>query len=290
MKVFLWLILMVATVFTAHASKPINTASVAFTANQAHPLDFSHPFESATELANANSLHWVRRGTGPVAVIAIHGTPGNWRAWQALMDAQGSAERYSIYAIDRPGWGGSSLPNGRVIADFNQQQALIHRWYVQHVAPSHQKVLVVGHSWGATVAAALIANNPNDYAGALLIAGPFHPALSRPRWYHRWAKSSFIQKLIGPNMSKSNLEMLPLSQSLKQLESIWPKVKTPLIILQGKKDWLVDDKNAQYLFSQLSDDIQKKLVLRRDLGHFFVFSKPEIIRQYLDELTDGVPR
>lgn len=267
-------------------------ASQAFALDDDNEVAYKRSFNSTIlkESETVSPLHWVKRGSGEVAVIAIHGTPGSWTSWQALMNTKGAAELYSIYAIDRMGWGQSGLSNGGVIADFNQQQAYIQAWYLKHVAPYHSEVLVVGHSWGAAVAAALVANNPNNYDGALLVAGPFDPALSLPRWYHRWATSAIIQKLIGPNLSKSNLEMLPLSQSLQALESVWPNVKIPIVILQGQKDWLVDYKNAQYLYSRFTNAKQKKIVLRDDLGHFFIFSKPEIILQQLNQLTQLFPK
>ena len=82
--------------------------------------------------------------------------------------------------------------------------------------------------------------------------------------------------------------MLPLTQTLQQLEPLWSSLRIPTTILQGKKDWLVDDKNAEFLGKQLGKHAYLRLEIKKELGHFFVFSKPDIVLTHLDNLRDAL--
>lgn len=229
------------------------------------------------------TLHWTESGQeNNNIIVAIHGTPGGWGAWRAFMQHEDVLENYRILSIDRPGWGNSQFSDGRIEPQFHYQQAIIEAWlhsYLPEIEPA--QVLVMGHSWGATLAASLLADNPEIIDGGVVVAGPFDPLLSEPRWYHNWAKNGLIKSIIGKNMRRSNLEMLPLWEELIVLNESWHKIQKPILLIQGKKDFLVKYKNAEYL-QQCLQDKEHKYVRLDDEGHFFIFKKPELIA---DQLT-----
>ncbi len=56
-----------------------------------------------------SAVNYERRGTGP-ALVLLHGIGHRWQAWTPVLDLL--AARYTVYALDLPGFGASPLPAG----------------------------------------------------------------------------------------------------------------------------------------------------------------------------------
>jgi pimeloyl-ACP methyl ester carboxylesterase len=98
--------------------------------------------------------------TGPGPILLLHGQPGGARDWDPVVSGIGG--RAPTIAFDRPGWDGRSGPHG--IAG-NARAALA-------VLDAHgaARAVVVGHSFGAAVAAWLAMQHPERVAGLVLTA------------------------------------------------------------------------------------------------------------------------
>ncbi|MBV9786490.1 MAG: alpha/beta hydrolase [Acidisphaera sp.] len=83
------------------------------------------------------------------------------------------AREHRVIVFDRPGFGQSERPRGRVWAA-QAQAELIHKALVQLGV---RQAVVVGHSWGAIVALSLALNHPDDAAGLVLLAGYYFATL-----------------------------------------------------------------------------------------------------------------
>src|SRR5947209_16467124 len=108
-------------------------------------------------------LHFVIKGAGR-PVVLIHGNPGSCQNWYRLYGPITS--HYCAVAFDRPGHGHSDRPNHRDITVEVQAQML-------HAALKELNVempIVVGHSWGGSLALAYALAFPNELAGAVLLA------------------------------------------------------------------------------------------------------------------------
>lgn len=104
------------------------------------------------------------------ALLLIHGASGNLREpLAALGEALGG--RFRLIAIDRPGNGYTSR-GGPEMSDPARQADLIAEALRKLDATS---CLVVGHSWGAAVAAALALGHPRFVHGLVLVAPATHP-------------------------------------------------------------------------------------------------------------------
>ena len=98
--------------------------------------------------------------TAPQPVLFLHGQPGNARDWRPLIAALDGRSR--VIAPDRPGWDGSSPPTG-LEGNAGAAAAALDRAGVQQAT-------VVGHSFGAAVAAWLAATRPGRVSALVLVA------------------------------------------------------------------------------------------------------------------------
>ena len=237
-------------------------------------------------------LHYATAGK-PTAgiVVLIHGTPGSWADFGALLLNAELTSELLLVSIDRPGWGDSQLrasseAEPRVYPGFKDQlhyiQPVIH--HLQEVYP-RQPIYLLGHSWGASLALAMAIERPRDYEGLLLFAGGLSPKLMQPRWYHHLAGVWPVSALIGEGFRKSNKEMFALAPSLQMIDSNWHRLsKMSVIVAQGGRDSLVPAANADYAESRLNrpalDNTSQSgalVIIDPDYGHLWHIQRPEIL-------------
>lgn len=130
----------------------------------------------ASEWGDAGGVrvHHVSSGEGPV-ILFIHGFPSFWYCWARQLEAL--RYKYRVIAIDAPG-AGASASAGAIEAYRVSALATQMRQLIQNVAPD-QKVLLVGHDWGAALAFAVAQAFPAQVAGVVGIAGlPFNQILT----------------------------------------------------------------------------------------------------------------
>lgn len=115
-------------------------------------------------------LHLLEKGAGP-PVVLIHGNVVTAEdfAVSGVMDRL--ARHHRVIAIDRPGMGYSDRPRDRMWTPAAQAALLVHAMERLGVV----RPVVVGHSLGATVAAALALHDPDAVRGLVLLGGYFHP-------------------------------------------------------------------------------------------------------------------
>jgi pimeloyl-ACP methyl ester carboxylesterase len=82
-----------------------------------------------------------------------------------------AAKNYRVITFDRPGFGHSDRPRNTVWTP-EAQAELIHK-ALQRLGVSH--AIVLGHSWGASVAIAFALNYPNAARGLVLASGYYYP-------------------------------------------------------------------------------------------------------------------
>src|SRR5712675_2499281 len=113
-------------------------------------------------------VHYIESGTGPTVVMS-HGNAGSVEDFKfGVMDLL--ASDYRVVAIDRPGHGGSDRPPGKVTVE--AQATLLHHTLLR--LGVHEPMLV-GHSWGASLALAYALHYPGDVSAIVLLAPAAYP-------------------------------------------------------------------------------------------------------------------
>jgi pimeloyl-ACP methyl ester carboxylesterase len=116
-------------------------------------------------------LHYIERGEGPPLVL-LHGNGSMIEDFDSSGLIDVAARNHRVIVFDRPGFGHSSRPR-RVIWTADAQARLIHAALAQ-IGVS--RALLLGHSWGASVAVALALRYPQAVSGLVLASGYYYPS------------------------------------------------------------------------------------------------------------------
>src|ERR1700761_8733760 len=119
-------------------------------------------------------IHLAEQGSGPL-VLLVHGVPEAWYSWRHQLPALAAAG-YRAVAIDVRGYGRSSKP-----ADVAAYRMLDH--VADNVggvrASGEEQAIVIGHDWGAPIAANSALLRPDVFTAVALLSVPYSPTGSR---------------------------------------------------------------------------------------------------------------
>jgi pimeloyl-ACP methyl ester carboxylesterase len=236
------------------------------------------------------SLHYVDSDAiGKPTVVFIHGTPGSWRSMRRVMADPRLQQAARLIAIDRPGWGASQLQDGqRSVPDFDTQSDLIQPLLQQLKEQSDgQALLLVGHSYGGSLAAYIAYRYPNLVDGVFMAASAIDPELGKPRWYNRAASTWLVARFLRAPLLKANDEIWGVSPALERLLPWWAKADIPMTFLQGDEDELVDPRNFNFAQSVLSAEDSTVIQLVNQ-GHLLQIQRSELMADLSLRLLERV--
>ncbi|MGA7997393.1 MAG: alpha/beta hydrolase [Bradyrhizobium sp.] len=220
-------------------------------------------------------LHYVERGSGEPLVL-LHGNGSMIQDFESSGLIDLAAKNYRVIVIDRPGFGHSSRPRN-VIWTPDAQAQLIKR-ALDRLGVSH--AIVLGHSWGASVAVALALKFPELVRGLVLASGYYYPtlrpdvvALSTPAVpvvgdvlghtlspiISRLMWPLMMAKIFGPRSAPAKFGQFPKEMALRpsqirasaaesalmipdafHFEDKYADLKMPVVIIAGEDDRLID--------------------------------------------------
>lgn len=121
-------------------------------------------------LSPAGRIHLVEQGSGPL-VLLVHGFPESWYSWRHQLPALAAAG-YRAVAIDVRGYGRSSRPSAveayRMLDLVADNVAIVE-------ALGEESAVIVGHDWGATIAATSALLRPDVFHAVALLSVPYTP-------------------------------------------------------------------------------------------------------------------
>lgn len=181
---------------------------------------------------NGRQVHAVVAGSGP-DVVLIHGAGGNTREFTfAFMDRL--TDRYRVIVFDRPGLGYTDRLSENFEGAFNtaaespaQQAAMLQAAAVQLGA---DRPILLGHSYGASVALAWALNHPDNIAGVVNLAGPSHPWPGDLGTFYKVNGSAVGGALVPPLIAAFATE--------SQIESAISGIFTPQTVPDGYLDYI----------------------------------------------------
>ncbi|WP_029085139.1 alpha/beta fold hydrolase [Bradyrhizobium sp. th.b2] len=128
-------------------------------------------------------LHYVERGSGRPLVL-LHGNGSMIQDFETSGLIDLAAKHYRVIVFDRPGFGYSLRP--RNVVRTPAAQADLFRDALAHLGVD--KAIVLGHSWGASVAVALASKHPSMVEALILASGYYFPT----------ARTDAIMAITGP--------------------------------------------------------------------------------------------
>lgn len=210
-------------------------------------------------------------------VIFIHGSPGLGEEWMSFLAEVPQGKLY--LAPDRPGFGISEdTPLSALQAQADALQPLLG-------TPAHAPVVLVGYSYGGSVALRLAVDHPDRVAGVLLVGAAADPGLEEVHPLQEIAALAFFEQLLPSELANSNAELLELRSGLEALAGDLADLRLPVTIVQGTSDNLVPATNVDYLLANLPATTAAVMIEGAD--HFLPWSHPELLTQALDCLVQN---
>jgi pimeloyl-ACP methyl ester carboxylesterase len=224
---------------------------------------------------NGVRLHYIERGTGEPLVL-LHGNGSMIQDFESSGLIDLAARNYRVIVFDRPGFGHSDRP--RSVVWTPDAQAELIKDALTRLKISN--AIVLGHSWGASVAVALGLKFPGLVRGLVLASGYYYPTIradvlasaapSLPLigdilshtvspFIGRAAWPKVMAKIFGPKSVPEKFEAFPKEMALRpsQLRAAaaestmmipdafrtryqYANLKMPVVIIAGDEDGLID--------------------------------------------------
>ena len=112
------------------------------------------------------ALHFAEGPPAGPVLLLLHGVTRCWRDWEPLLPAL--TREWRVIALDHRGHGGSGRAESYLVTDYVADAVRFVRG--EMAAP----IVILGHSLGAMVAAAVAAEVPDVVRGVVLEDPPFH--------------------------------------------------------------------------------------------------------------------
>ncbi|MEU7610996.1 alpha/beta hydrolase [Micromonospora sp. NPDC049204] len=180
-------------------------------------------------------------GTGTPPVVLVHGLAVSHRYLTPL--AVALATTHPVYVPDLPGFGLTEHPDGAY--DVHRHAAHLAAWLAAYRLPP---VCLLGHSFGAEVAASVAANHP-DAVRALVLAGPTSDPSARSHGglFGRWLVDCLREApLQAPILVRDVWNARPrrvlatVSHSVRNpIERDLVRVTAPTLVVTGARDPVV---------------------------------------------------
>lgn len=141
-------------------------------------------------------LHYTRHGD-PAAppLVLLHGMGMMGQEMEMSGLVERAARQYHVFVFDRPGYGHSTRPSGRLYTPDEQARLFLQALTLLGV---HRPV-VLAHSWATLVAVAMAEQAPSELKGLVLVGGYYTPA---PR-FDVLINSLPALPLLGPLMANT---------------------------------------------------------------------------------------
>lgn len=152
----------------------------------------AYPPEGEFLEIDGQRIHYVMAGSGPDLVL-IHGASGNTREFTFRM-RDALSDRYRVIIFDRPGLGYSDPLDGSDAA-LRDQALLLQRAAARLGA---DRPLVLGQSYGGSVALAWAVHAPEHLAGLTLVSAASNPWSTGLGTYYTVLSSWWGQRFVIP--------------------------------------------------------------------------------------------
>jgi pimeloyl-ACP methyl ester carboxylesterase len=232
-----------------------------------------------------------------------------------------AAERYRVIAFDRPGFGHSERPRSTIWTP-EAQADLLHGALLK-IGVS--RAIVLGHSWGASVAIALALQYPEVVSGLVLVSGYYYPsaradvvAMSIPAVpvlgdvlsytfapvLGRLMWPLVTRKMFGPEPTPRKFDGFPREMALRPAQirasaaesalmipdafawrQRYPALKMPVSIIAGEEDRIADIDDQS---ARLHEDVaQSKLTRIPRTGHMVHQTATRRLLREIDEVREA---
>ena len=209
-------------------------------------------------------------------LLLIHGAPGAWFGYKEFLNDSLLLGKYQIIVPDRAGYNKSGEKELSIA-----QQAILLRPLIS--GKKYSRIVVLGRSYGAAIATRLTIDNPNLVSKLVLIAPACDPEKEKFWWFSKPVNTKLVRFFLPKYANRASDEKFTHQAELKKLLPDWQKIKCPVTILQGGKDWIIDPANGHFVDSVLIN-APKRFIYLPENGHLITSERYGLIREILLEL------
>ncbi|MDI9366628.1 MAG: alpha/beta hydrolase [Flavobacterium sp.] len=222
------------------------------------------PLQLQTVTNKGFQLHYAQTGNDTLPTLFfVHGSPGSWDAFKTYLQDTDLLKQFRMVSIDRPGFGYSEFGSAKNL----QQQSNIISPLLQQLNNGHA-IYVVGHSLGGPLAVKLVADNPNTFAGMVLLSAAVDPALEPKEKWRGFLLHSSLQIMLPGAFKPSNEELWYLKTDLVPLANQFASITCAVWIVHGDKDSFVPVGNVAYATKKLVNAKFVKTTILHNAPHF----------------------
>lgn len=295
-----------STIVTASLLTALLLAGAAWTRFHSARAERDFPPEGRFVDVDGLRLHVVDRGSGP-PVVLLHGAFGALQDWTATVVDE-LARTHRVLAFDRPGHGWSQRPRSGACGPL--EQARIVRSALRELGVEHP--LLVGYSWGGTMALAWALEWPDEIAGVLLINGVTYtwpgpsnteyvlaglPAIGPLLAYTiaaplgTWTSDAAIRRAFGPAPVPATFARSPVALALRPAQFLaeaqdmrllkaaatiqaprYAEIRTPLSMLAAREDVVASWEHHSRHLHEVVPG--SELIVLDGAGHQILYSHP----------------
>jgi pimeloyl-ACP methyl ester carboxylesterase len=189
-------------------------------------------------------LRYVESGSDSLPILLLlHGSPGSISYYAGRMSDSTIRNRFHVIAVDRPGYGYSGF--GRPEPSI-QKQAAMFRPLLDSLNKAPHPIIILGGSYGASVACRMAMDYPNLVDGLVLTGPAIGPGREKMFWFtpviEHWSIRWFIPRLFR----SANTEKVHHKRELEKMLPYWKNIRVPVVFIQGENDDIVDTSNAGF--------------------------------------------
>ena len=199
--------------------------------------------------SHGRRLRYVAAGHDSLpALLFLHGSPGSISYYGRRYSDSSLHGRFRMYAVDRPGYGYSGLGDPEPSI---QKQSEMIRPLLDSLNKARHPIIVVGSSYGASIACRLAMDHPELVDGLVLTGPAIGPGRETyfgiTPFIEHWSVRWFIPRIFR----SANTEKVHHKEELEKMMPYWKNIRVPVYYLQGANDDIVDTTNAGFAREQL---------------------------------------
>ena len=201
-------------------------------------------------------------------LVFVHGSPGSTLDYSRYFKDSLLNSKANLITYDRVGYGPKN--NGKVQGSIAFELEILHD-VIKNIPP--EKIILIGYSYGGPV----ILASPKNYKYKVSLASSVDGTLEPMFWMLNFYKWKMTRPLLPGMLKAAAKEKYSHLTDLPNYENKWNISPSPIINIQGDKDWIVPYENSMYLQRRIDDD-KFSMVTIDGGGHELIWSDFNLIK------------
>lgn len=230
-------------------------------------------------------IRYVESGTDTgVLILFIHGAPGSLDDFIDYVADPALQVLGRLVSYDRPGYGYSDF--GRPLTSM-AEHAKVARLFAESVRRPGERLVVVGHSYGGTVALQMAVDYPGFADRYLLLAASMSSDDEPYFWFNRPVSWRAVNWAVPRAWRVANAEKMAQRDNLRRLDERLGRIADPVLVVHGDEDQLIPVSHAEFIASRASDPPVTVQILEGE-GHLLIWRSYETVRDLVRSVIPSV--